>query len=414
MKPQRPGVLFLSHCLPYPPHAGGLSRPFNILRQLSKDFDVDLLAFYRVNHQADTGTLEDAKAVLARTVSRLTGVFPVEAEHSKSRRIIDHARSLITRRPYSFYQYSSDGFRQALGEVLERRRPELVHFASIDLYRWLGEIPSEVPSTCTHQDVESSLLRQRSETTVGLVKRYVRFQANLVEDTERAVCRRFATNIVMSGIDAARLEKVSPGARTLVVPNGVDTGYFRADHSTPRVPDRVVFIGPTYSFANRDAVRFFLSEVWPMVRAVRGQATLDLIGKGSAPDHADFMSHPGVRCLGYVPDIRLHLSQASCSVVPIRLGGGTRLKVLDSWAMETPVVSTSIGCEGLQALDGENIFVRDTAEGFADAILNVLTNADVSRKLAGNGRRVVEDLYSWDVIGQRLRSHYRKLLRATQ
>jgi glycosyltransferase involved in cell wall biosynthesis len=286
----------------------------------------------------------------------------------------------------------------------------LIHLASIDLYRWLNELPS-VPTTCTHQDIESDLLRQRAETAKSrLLRWYIRHQADLVEDVERHVCPKFTTNIVMSDVDASRLRRASPESDTFVVPNGVDTDFFEFRDGAPYSPDRICFVGPTYSFSNKDAVTFFLEEIWQAIRSARPSASLQLVGDGPASVLEELGRHPGVVCLGRLPDIRPHLSEAACSIVPIRYGGGTRLKVLESWAVGTPVVSTSVGCEGLGASDGHNILIRDQPAGFAAAVLQLIEDPGLRAHLAVNGRRNVDERYSWDAVGQRLRDCYWSLL----
>src|SRR5205814_1766721 len=127
-----------------------------------------------------------------------------------------------------------------------------------------------------------------------------------------------------------------------------------------------------YSHPNRDAVEFLLQDIWPRIRTIEAPATLHLIGRNADADRARYAAAPGVSPLGYVADIRPVLAEARCCVVPIRIGGGTRLKILDAWAMGKAVVSTSVGCEGLDAVDGENILVRDTPDAFTDAVVEVL------------------------------------------
>jgi len=130
-------------------------------------------------------------------------------------------------------------------------------------------------------------------------------------------------------------------------------------------------------------------------------------------DRVRYGNHPGVSCLGHVPDIRPHVAEACCCVVPIRVGGGTRLKILDAWAMGKPVVSTSIGCEGLSAIEGENILIRDTPISFADAVLKVLSDSKLRSQLGENGRRTAEQLYSWDVVGRDMCTYYCRQLQGS-
>jgi glycosyltransferase involved in cell wall biosynthesis len=162
-------------------------------------------------------------------------------------------------------------------------------------------------------------------------------------------------------------------------------------------------------YPNRDAVEYFLAEIWPRVRQAVPNASLELVGKTPDALKPSFLAHPRVTCQGYVPDVRPHLAAAACSVVPIRIGGGTRLKILDSWAMGKAVVSTSVGCEGLRAVDGENIMIRDDAGGFADAVVRVLEDAALRDRLGAAGRRTAEKWYSWGTIGDQLIAAYRGL-----
>jgi polysaccharide biosynthesis protein PslH len=404
----RPHILFLSQCLPYPPDTGVTARTFNILRQLSKEFDLSLVAFSRSNHQADC----EARTAARRALEELAEVYkpvPMAAEHSCFQQSWNHLRSLVTNRPYTFYEYGSKDYERELRHALSRRPPDLIHLDSLDLHRWTSGLPA-VPKMCTHHDVESELLRRRADITKSsLLRAYIYHQASLVERTQRKYCPQFSANIMMSPLDAQRLKQLAPGARTVVVPNGVDTDYFLPASSSPQ-PGRVVFIGSPASFPNRDAVEFLLSDIWPRVRSAHSSASLQLIGRCSESDRRRYAKHPGVTVLGLLPDIRPSVAQACCCVVPIRVGGGTRVKILDSWAMGKAVISTTIGCEGLDAIDGDNILIRDAPESFADGISEVLSSPELNSGLGLSARRTAETKYSWDVIGSRIRAFYREQL----
>ena len=404
---RRPRVLFLSQCLPYPPHTGVAARTFNILMQLQQSYDVDLVAFYRNRHQPNRPALEASWAALRQVVGwgSVAEPTPIPGEHSLVRRLWDHARSLVTGRVYTFYEYDSRAFARQLRSVLRARTPDIVHLDSLDLHRWLPELPP-VPITCTHHDIDSDLLRRRSRQLGPAERRYLLLQADRIERLERELCPQFAANVMMSEIDARKLAELAPGAATVVVPNGTDTDYFQPNCS-PSIDKRVAFVGPTFSsHPNRDAVEFLLHEIWPRVRAVEGAASLRLIGRHAPADHARYNAEPSVQALGQVPDIRPALAAAGCCVVPIRIGGGTRLKILDAWAMGKAIVSTSIGCEGLDAVDGHNILIRDTPAGFAEAVVQILGDVELRRQLEQHGRRTAVERYSWSIVGKRLRDAY--------
>jgi len=405
----RPRVLVLTQSLPYPPHSGVANRTLNVLRQLQLEYDVDLVPFSRANHQPDRAAREVAWRALRQIVSSVAEPTPIPNEQSVVRKIWDHMRAVVSGRAYTYYEYQSRAFGDRLRAMLRHRRPDVVHFDAHDLYRWLPELPP-VPMVCTHHNLESELLRLY---TIGLkpalLRHYVRMQADRVEALERQLCPQFDLNVMVSEVDAERLRAIAPGSATVVVPNGTDTDYFQPTRAAT-VAGRVAFVGPTYSHPNRDAVELLLQEIWPRIRTVEAPATLHLIGRNADADRARYAAAPGVSPLGYVPDIRPVLAEAQCCVVPIRIGGGTRLKILDAWAMGKAVVSTSIGCEGLDVVDGENILVRDTPDAFADAVVEVLRDGALRTRLERNARRTAIETYSWSVIGRRLRSAYHQLL----
>ena len=403
-------ILFLSQSLPYPPHSGVTNRTFHVLQELQRAFDVTLVAFSRRNHQHSGEERTLATAALRQEIADVLEPVPIDSEWSLAEKLRVHASSVLARKPYIFFEYGSPRFGHLIETAVRATPPDMVHLDSMDLYRWLALLPA-VPVACTHHSVESDLLRLRAERIrTRAVSAYVMHQARLVEAVERSVCGRFDINIMTSETDAERLRMLVPAARTRTVPNGVDTDFFRPTPRQNPVRDRIVFLGPTYMFPNRDAVEFFLDAIWPAVRQQRPEATFRVIGKHSGDERLRFENHAGVACLGYVPDIRPHFAEAECSVVPLRVGGGTRLKILDAWAMGKAIISTSIGCEGLATVDGHNILIRDNPADFADAIAEVLRDAELRSRLGRNGRKTAEEVYAWPVIGHELNAMYQQVL----
>lgn len=406
-------ILFLSQCLPYPPDSGVTNRTYHILAQLQQEFDITLLAFSRRNHQPNAESRGKACDALGE-LCEIREPSLIASEWSWPTRVWNHGRSIVLRRPYVYYEYAATTFASQLQQVARRRPPALVHLDSLDLYRWIR--PSlGIPVTCTHHNIESDLLRLRAGRTASAVFRwYLRHQADLLEHIEKACCGKFDMNVMVSELDAVRLQTLVPSAKTTVAENGVDIEYFQPSGSGPAIPGRVVFVGPTYMLPNRDGIDFFLDQIWPIIRERAPASSLHLVGKNRDADRARFSRHPGVTCQGHVPDIRPHVANAQCAIVPLRIGGGTRLKILDAWAMGKTVVSTSIGCEGLDTKDGENIIIRDRPEEFAHAVVEVLVNDRLRTHIERNARATAEGKYSWQIIGQRLRDCYAGLLDASR
>jgi glycosyltransferase involved in cell wall biosynthesis len=212
-----------------------------------------------------------------------------------------------------------------------------------------------------------------------------------------------ALNVTVSEGDRDRIDQLAPGSRVAVVPNGVDTEEFQ-----PAVTDGtgVAYVGGTNPFPNLDALEFFAADVLPHLRASGPNRRVRWIGRASSDQQQQYADRYGIELTGYVEDARPMLRDAACHIVPLRVGGGTRLKILSAWAMGKPVVSTSVGCEGLAAADGENILIRDDPAAFAEAVARVLDDPALGRGLGERGRATAERLYSWNVIGARMNDAY--------
>jgi glycosyltransferase involved in cell wall biosynthesis len=402
----RPRLLFLSHRLPFPPHNGAAIRTYNILRLLARDFELQALCFDR----RDPAT---ATIPLDRRVAALEGfgrieVFPIPQELSRARLVWDHGRSVFTGRAYTFYLHDQRAFVRRVGECVRSGAFSLVHLDSFDLYRF-ADLAGRLPVICTHHNVESQLLARRAVAERNPLRRsYLAFQARRIRSAERTAAPRMALNVMVSPEDAAELEAIAPGARTLVVPNGVDTDFFRPG-SEDQPGGGLVFVGGTSWFPNRDALEWFAAEILPRLRARGIGEPAIWVGRATEEERSRF-GRDGLTLTGYVDDIRPYLQRALCFIAPLRVGGGTRLKLLDAWAMGKAVVSTSRGAEGLAVQHGINMLIADTADAFVSCVAQVLEDRQLRSRLGREGRATVERGYSWEVIGARMSGAYRALL----
>jgi glycosyltransferase involved in cell wall biosynthesis len=207
--------------------------------------------------------------------------------------------------------------------------------------------------------------------------------------------------IAVSGVDAQTFR--SYGVRDIsVVPNGVDLDYFRPTPEVPRC-DGLVFVGSLDWYANEDAVTNFAGRALPLIRSRNPRITLRVIGR--RPSHrlvSTLQRMEGVEVGGEVPDVRPYLAQARAMVVPLRIGGGTRIKILEALAMAKPVISTSIGAEGLEIEDERHFLLANTPEEFAARIHALFADPEQQLRLGRNGRALVEELYGWDAAAKKL------------
>jgi glycosyltransferase involved in cell wall biosynthesis len=400
----RSKLLFLGHNLPHPPHEGALIRSYHTLRLLSEAFDVTAAHFFRCHAHPSEGDRESALAALAPYGS--VAAFPIPQEFSRTRFVWDHLRSLFTGTPYVRWVHESRPFRDAVTSWMARSAFNLVHVDSLDLLAYLPDLP-KVPVVLNHHNVESQLLRRRADHDGGLVGAYIRHQARLVEEAERTWCDRVDLNIAVSSGDASLLRALAPRAEFQVIPNGVDTTAFVPTKGTPS--GGLAFVGGYSWFPNADAMRYFATEILPLIRARRPNTRLRWIGKIPRESAREFTSL-GVEVMGYVDDIRPLMAEAECLVVPLRVGGGTRLKILDAWALGKAVVSTTVGSEGLEIRHGSNILLADTPESFAAETLRVLDDASLRDTLAQGGRETAIQVYDWQSLGRVLVGRYNALL----
>jgi glycosyltransferase involved in cell wall biosynthesis len=406
----RKRILFLSQCLPYPPFSGVTRRTFNIIEQLAVGFDVTLLAFYRRNHQPSQTEVDEARDALDDVAAHVLEPVQITSERTRFHYVSNHLLSLLLRRPYTYYEYRSPRFGRQLGTQLANERPDLVHIDSMDLFRWMNRV-GETPIACTHHSIESELLDLRADRLRNPLSRaYVRWQARLLEDVEKKYAPRANVNLMMSALDATRLKTIAPSSRTAVVPNGVDAEFFSPTAEQTSETKEIVFMGPLYMYPNLDAIQYFVRECWPEVRRRHPDAHLTLIGRASETQAAALGAVDGVTVRGFVEDVRPFMERARCCIAPLRIGGGTRLKILEYWAMAKPVVSTTIGCEGLEAKDGDNIYIRDEPAGISEAVTALLDNPEAARSMGSAARATVQALYTWDRIGENLRVLYRELM----
>ena len=399
----RPRLLFLCQTVPYPPDGGVWIRTYHVLRLLARTFDITALCFERASMTGGPGAPDVAAARAALSAFARLEVFAVPQRRSRIRFAWDHTRSIARGRAYTEYLYESGAFQDRLRELLRSQSFDVVHADSLDL---AGHFPEchHVPLICVHHDVNSALLGRRAAIERNACRRaYLHHQSRLARIQERAWCGRIALNVTVSEQDRLLLSRLVPGARVQVVPNGVDTDEFRPDGVGGH---GVAYVGGTHWFPNLDALEFFAADIWPHVTRQRADLAARWIGTATAQHQRQYRERHGIELTGYVADVRPAMQDAACHIVPLRAGGGTRLKILNSWAMGKPVVSTSIGCEGLAAVDGENILIRDDPREFADAVLMVLDDEPLRRRLGTEGRKTVEQMYAWDVIGRSMIDAY--------
>ncbi|HVF51402.1 MAG TPA: glycosyltransferase [Pyrinomonadaceae bacterium] len=384
-----------------PVDTGGKIRSYNLLRQLAARHEVVLLSYYGGARD------ETYEAEIKRHLPGAETIYTAAPDTTTLERSMHYVRCLPARAPFAVSKFTSpEVARRVAGWMQEGRFDTAVCdflAASLNFPRTLA-----TPSVLFQHNVESILWSRQAEHEPNLIKRLVfKIEAAKMLGYERATVGRFQHVIAVSDFDREQMSSMTDPARISVVPTGVDLKLYKnsggdegaSDETRATKNPLVVFLGSMDWEANVDGVDYFCREIWPQVRAAVPDARFRIVGRNPRPRVLRLASD-SVEVTGTVPSVIEHLREASVFVVPLRVGGGTRLKIFEAMATGKAVVSTSIGAEGLDVHHGRDILLADDAATFAASVVKVLQDADERRRL----ERAAAELaarYDWPVIAER-------------
>lgn len=334
--------------------------------------------------------------------------FPIPAEKSALHRAWVLGKGLVSNKAYDVRWLRSEDLREFLEILADRSASyDLVHVDTVGLMQYGGVLPGNAIAL-NHHNIESHMMHRRADREGNpLARWYLGREARRLRRLEADVCARCSVNLVVSDLEAQRLQDVVGTASVKVVPNGVDVEYFApSDLGKTSGQDGLVFIGRHSWYPNKDAVEWFLDAIWPTLARERPDRTFTLVGS-SPPARAQGYSGPGtVETTGFVPDVRPYMEKSQIYVCPIRTGGGTRLKILDAMAMGMPLVATPMSVEGL-GLEGNRHFLpAESPDEFVEAIRELERNDRLRKRLATRAREEAVERFSWSTIGEDLEAAY--------
>jgi len=307
-------------------------------------------------------------------------------------------------RPEFFSHFNSPDLKNRLRGVLARPGIDLVHLEEICLIDALPK--TSVPCVLGRQKIDTFFYRALYESD-GRIKEY-RWQSDLVKMVrqEKRARKRFQGHALCSTVDANRLTTITGKLNHRVVPNGVDLGYFTPAPSEGGDRRTLVFTGSMDYEPNVDCTHYYVEEIWPKIREQAPDVETLFVGHRPTESVLELGKQPGITITGSVTDVRPYIRDASAVIVPIRIGEGTRLKILEAMAMRKPVVSTRPGAEGLRVQDNAEISLAKDADDFAERTLRLLEDAEESDRIAEGGYRIVHERYGWDAIARGLMEFY--------
>ena len=400
-------ILWLNANLLLPLDKGGKLRTWHVMRHLAAHHEVTYVSFcHPAQPRADHEGMREVCAHL-HTVPR------TDPAKGTAQFYLDAARYLVDPVPYGVAKYRSDAFRNALERLFRAQRFDAV---VCDFLVPIVNLPDRLPCPAilfTH-NVEAEIWRRHAEIAGNPLSRYLLGQQwRRMLRFERRALGRFDLVLAVSDADRGTFQRLYPDTlRTPahVVQTGVDTTYF-APSDAPQRRAHLVFTGSMDWLPNEDGMLYFVRDILPRIRQVEPDATLSIIGRAPTPAVTRLADDAGIDVTGRVDDVRPHIAAGAVYIVPLRIGGGTRLKIFEAMAMGKAVVSTTVGAEGLPVTSGQNIVIADEPARFAQAVVHMIRDGDARRAIEREARRVVVERYDWAAVAQGFEEALRRAVR---
>jgi glycosyltransferase involved in cell wall biosynthesis len=373
----------------------------------------DVTAAMLVDEEFDAEECRLAMQVYCREVALVPNPYGREGLAKRFLQL----RSLASTRSFERLRVTVPGLQQVLDRILRRARFDIVNleFPYLGHYRLRQAPPGQrvPPVVVDSHEIAYDLARQFAEVAGSVGRRlYARANWRKLKREELGTYRDADGVYLCSTDDERRLLAEVPGARTAVIPNAADVEYYQP-RATDAPPDghTVIYFGLLSTIPNIDAVTHFIQDIWPQIAAAHPAARCKIIG-GRPPASLLALAGPRVEMTGFVADLRPHLATAAAVVVPLRLGGGTRLKIVEAMAMGKAIVSTTLGAEGIEAMPGRDLLVEDQPAAFASAVIRLLTEPSLAARIGRSARKLAIERYSWSQAARALEDFYRRILEA--
>lgn len=383
-------LLWLKTELLHPVDKGGRIRSYEMLRQLRRAHDVTYLSLTFPNDAADAA--ERATEYCGQLITVPHRLRSKSGAGFYGELLANPASPL----PLALARYQSTAMRRAIAKACRQSDYDLIVCdfltPSVNL-----SFHFDCPTLLFQHNVEAMIWQRHAQQEANPLKRiYLREQWRKMRRYEQQACRRFDAVVAVSREDAEHFRRQYGVAEVYDVPTGVDVEYFQP-HAVPVVPNSLVFVGSMDWLPNEDGVAYFAERILPRVAAELPDVTLKIVGRNPTQRvRALERKQTNITVTGRVDDVRPHLAEAAACIVPLRIGGGTRLKIYEAMAMRKAVVSTAVGAEGLLVRDGAELLLADAPEAFARAVVRLLRDDALRRQLGENARAAVCERFGWE------------------
>lgn len=389
-------ILLLTQVVPFPPDSGPKIKTYHMLRWLASEHDVTLVSFAR--NQA-----EEAAAQALKPLCRAVHTVPLQ--RSRALDALALARSVSDPRPLVMLRDESAPLRRLLAGLVEREAFDLVHADQLNMAQFALDLGG-LPAVLDLHNAVWTIFARLARTAHGPRRWMLLRETARLRRYEAEVCRRAAAVLAVSDADRAALQQVAGPVPIDVVPIAVDV---REQPLVARDADAnaALSVATMYWPPNVDGVCWFGREIYPQVRREHPSAPFYVVGARPAREVRELAAQqPGVVVTGYVPELEPYHRKTAAFVVPLRSGSGMRVKILEAFARGLPVVSTTIGCEGIDARDDEQLLIADEPQQFAEAVGRLVRDRQLGDRLVQGGRQLAERLYDWRAVCPAINATY--------
>ena len=378
-----------------PPDIGGKIRSYNILRQLAKRHQVTFFSFYAAHENDIHGELSQ---IFHRVV-----LIPLNLPKAKGLgELLVYVAHLFSREPYNLTKYCRPEVRKKLRALLQQETYDII---LCDFLAAAGAVPWDIPCPkvlFTH-NVEAVIWQRHFEVARNPLWKAVSWiEWKRMAAAERRYLQKADHVLAVSQNDRDMFAEFIEPRKLSVIQTGADTEFFRPSEEA-EIPNSLVFTGSMDWLPNEEGIFYFANEIFPLILSKVPDVTLCVVGRNPSQRLKDLAARvPNFQLTGWVEDVRPYLAQCAVCIVPLRIGGGTRLKIYEAMSMAKAVVSTSIGAEGLPVKNGEHLLVADTPSSFAEKTLQLLADPSAREQLGQRARLLVEQNYSWATVSNDL------------
>lgn len=313
----------------------------------------------------------------------------------------DLFRNLVSSLPYAISKYQSNAMKRAIASLVRDGNFDVVvcDFLTPAIN---VDLDVDCPTALFQHNVESMIWKRHYQVATNPVEKiYLYGQWLKMRAFERDACRQVDVVVAVSAEDREQMKADYGIDAVFDVPTGVDTEFFQPSRTQTVDPHNLVFTGSMDWLPNEDAIRYFTETILPLIKRQIPGVTLTVVGRNPYPALLSLAaSDPSVIVTGRVDDVRPYMDQAAAYVVPLRIGGGTRLKIYEAMAMEKAIVSTTVGAEGLPVANGQELLLADSPKAFAESVVNVLRDAELNRRLGQSAARTVRERFGWEQVAR--------------